>query len=183
MNPENQLLPPGSIKNAAEATIHAGDDMRRKTLDWWDKHRRDFDGPIGLRVLAVIGGFALCVVAVLDLLSFFGILFDLTGKIMHVYLLLGGLCVLCFEAVDLPCSCLTTLREYLEVWARFLTVSGGRGLFYVFLGVFSFACSSWLDKIVGLYMLAVGVVICIQQLVHLQKIKSEDPLGGTTVQP
>lgn len=125
-------------------------------------------GPAGVRVLAFVGAAGSCALSVMYLINLQAVL---EGHIIlytvAVYQLLFALTSVLFEfppewlqhtqaAIKLP---IDSYQDMLIENAKFLSLNGGRGLFYIFQGTLWLAYASLqkpIDLGVGLYLLFIG---------------------------
>ena len=112
-------------------------------------------GDLSIRALALMGGIAMCVTAILGLMGRFVTLHWIRA-IMYVYLIVLGLLVIFLEGkrfAKLP----PTVNEGIRKYAYFLDFIWGRGCLYFFIGSLQMSQASVVDCAVGGYMCIVGV--------------------------
>jgi len=148
-------------QQATQAAKDAGNQLAANTAALWEKHIGKMEGPKPLRVLCLLGGLALFVVSALGILNLPSLLFSPTFFILQMFEGMFGLMTIVIEAHNFPY--LEKFQPVLKEWFKFLTVVGGRGVFYVFQGVLAISLFSLFDLIIGCYMVFVGVT-CI--LIH-----------------
>merc|ERR1712154_469095 len=132
--------------------------------------KRIEQGPTGVRVLAFFGGLGSCINAMLHVLDVVSLL---TGPVLYVvslYQLVFSITTMLFEAPPeyvqstqekCPAIQVDTYQNMLLENAKFLSLSGGRGLFYVFQGTMWLAFASftqWINLFLGLYLAFIGVL-------------------------
>jgi len=122
------------------------------------------EGPVPLRVLCFIGGLATTLVAGVGVVNIFSFLQTPPGYTLQVYEMLFGIACMVVEAKDV--QWFERCRPSTIHWFRFLTVPGGKGVFYLLMGMLGM--SLWRENIfvcvAGMYMTAMG---CICLLVHM----------------
>lgn len=121
-------------------------------------------GPAGVRFLAFIGGivsFGLCVGSLMNPCNMFAAI----SYIMSAYQALFAAATMLFEADPAWVSQITLLSETQDLLmenCKFLTLTGGRGLFYIFQGsLWMVQCAGfgqWHLLAAGLYMIFIGAV-------------------------
>lgn len=114
------------------------------------------DGSMSLRLLALLGGVAMIVVAVLGVLGDL-VMFRWISVIFQIYAFALGILILILES-GRRLSCFVRLEQNLYKNALFLKYVWGRGLLYVFAGTLLFSLGDMLDVIVGVYVAVVGVL-------------------------
>lgn len=132
--------------------------------------KRIEQGPAGVRALAFIGGVASCVNALMALLNIFGILSHIILYTVSVYQLAFSLTTMLFEAKPewiqstqekCPALQVDTYQDMLLENAKFLSLTGGRGLFYMFQGTMWLAFASFSEIVhllLGLYLVFIGIL-------------------------
>lgn len=126
-------------------------------------------GDFSLRLLVLIGGIGLIVSAFIGL--FVDVFYlDFTNVLLEVYTLaLGGIImILESQQIALPPAYLEKLLKY----ALFLKFIWGRGLLYAFAGTLQAAQGSLMDRIVGVYVMILGMVFIILGYRTSQKLAS-----------
>jgi len=132
--------------------------------------KRIEQGPTGVRVLAFVGGVASCVNALLSLLNILGIITHPVLYTVSAYQLFFSLTTMLFEAkpewiVSIQEKCpilmVDSYQDLLLENAKFLSLTGGRGLFYIFQGTMWLAFASltnWINLALGLYLAFIGTI-------------------------
>lgn len=129
-------------------------------------------GPAGIQILCFLAGCLTLVVGIMKLANLFAI-FDPFCLIMNIYTVIFGIVTICVEAdvdrlqetpfLNFFADRVFSTQEYLNVNAKFLTLLGGRGLFYFGVGlVMMLRCTSifCLFFIAGVANIVTGV-LCI----------------------
>eukprot|EP00397_Hematodinium_sp_SG-2012_P035749 GEMP01038501.1.p1 GENE.GEMP01038501.1~~GEMP01038501.1.p1 ORF type:complete len:308 (+),score=64.55 GEMP01038501.1:95-1018(+) len=101
-------------------------------------------GPEGIQILCLLGGCVTFVVGVLNLLDLLEI-FNPFKLLMNIYTVIFGIITICVEAdvdrleetpvLNLVARSVEKVQEYLHENAKFLTLLGGRGIFYIGVGL------------------------------------------------
>eukprot|EP00921_Rhytidocystis_pertsovi_P022812 GHVQ01036360.1.p1 GENE.GHVQ01036360.1~~GHVQ01036360.1.p1 ORF type:complete len:290 (+),score=65.20 GHVQ01036360.1:586-1455(+) len=170
-----------------EAYRHAariGSQLFEKGKGFLSNNRIIGEGPMPLRALCFVGGAAITATSMMYLVFFFHFLTGPAVYILHVYEVLFGITAMVIEAKDM--QFLSRFKAFVEDWLKFITVPGGKGAFYFFIG--SLGVSLFTRNlalfVAGAYMAVMGI-ICV--LVHfgLQRqlkergwIDEEDPHIG-----
>lgn len=127
-------------------------------------------GPAGVRVLAFIASLASCCNAILALLNVFSVFGHIILYMVAFYQFTFAFTTMIFEAkpewvqtVQEKCPCLkvNTYQNVLLENAKFLSLTGGRGMFYIFQGTLWLAFGSFaeiLDLLIGLFLVFVGML-------------------------
>jgi len=130
--------------------------------------KRIEQGPTGVRVLAFIGGVASCINALLALLNILSAFTHIVLYTVSAYQLVFSLTTMLFEAKPewiqstqekCPALAVDSYQDMLLENAKFLSLTGGRGLFYIFQGTMWLAFASitnWINLLVGLYLVFIG---------------------------
>mmetsp|Transcript_5225 Transcript_5225/g.14353 ORF Transcript_5225/g.14353 Transcript_5225/m.14353 type:complete len:149 (-) Transcript_5225:418-864(-) len=96
------------------------------------------------------------ITSLLGMINPFAAVFNAPNYILQTFLGLFGFVTMILEASNIPF--LERLRPHVEEWAKFLTVIGGKGLFYMFQGFLAISLWGLLDVIVGAYMAGLGLL-------------------------
>lgn len=145
-------------------------------------------GPAGISVLCFLGGFFTAVIGALGLLNIGELLNEPFKYILAIYLTGFGVVSFLLEA---DCDRLANLkllsrlaprvhRYQLGVYerAKFLTETGGRGLFYFFIGTLAITqCMKCLTFVVGLWNLLMGS-LCLCMSCGINPFARAPPTGG-----
>jgi len=126
-------------------------------------------GPSGVRVLAFFASVASAANAILSLINIFSALTHVIMYMVSIYQLLFALTTVLFEAKPewiVKAQEITTLpiskyQDMLLENAKFLSLVGGRGLFYIFQGTLWLAMASFTDLLnlaSGLFLIFIGVI-------------------------
>jgi len=121
--------------------------MSVKTGDW------------SLRLLALLGGVALILTAMIEFVSKI-LNLNMLGALIELYIVFLGVIVLVLEGsqISLPPKFLHILHKY----ALFLKYIWGRGLLYFVSGTLLITGMQWMDYVVGGFMCCVGVLyVCV----------------------
>lgn len=127
-------------------------------------------GPAGVRVLAFLGSLASAINAVMSLINVFSVFGHMILYMVSVYQFIFSLTTMIFEAkpewvqkIQQTCPALQvdSYQDLLMENARFLSLSGGRGMFYIFQGTLWLAFASWaefLNFLIGAFLCFIGVL-------------------------
>jgi len=92
--------------------------------------------------------------------------------VINAFILVFSLILVVFEfPKDL--TCLQSLRNWFERWAKAFARLVGRGLFYVFLGTIMITVYGWLGWIIGALLIAVGVISLIIGIMLSMKLRDK----------
>lgn len=132
--------------------------------------RNSFEtGNFSLRLLVQIGALALIIFSALGIFN--NILhFKFAKSVSEVFTLCLGIIMMILESrlLSLP----PTFTQNLLKYALFLKYVWGRGLLYTFAGTLQAIQGSFFDVIVGLYVMAVGVIFILLGYRTAQKLKA-----------
>jgi len=133
-----------------------------------DAIRKELEGPMALRVICGLAGLALTVCSVLGMLNIPALVTHPARFLLQIYEAIFGLVICGVELKDVPCH--GAVRDLSNKWFPFLTIVGGKGLFYIFVGSLgaAFGMINLLVFIPAMAVLACGVVLV---LFHFGKCK------------
>jgi len=125
-------------------------------------------GPSGVRMLCFLGGCVTTVISFLNFLNIFALLLEPISFVLNAYTLIFGIITICIEAdadqlEAFPVFCFVAGRvsktqEWLHENSKFLTLLGGRGIFYIMVGMVLWSESSIFFLVAGLANTINGVL-------------------------
>lgn len=132
-------------------------------------------GPGGIQVLCFMCGCCTTVVGAFNLLSFFNLIFAPFDFILSLYCFIFGVITICVEAdpdtmeqipiMNFMAPKVLNAQQWLNVNAKFLTLLGGRGLFYIMIGLVMIAqCLVCPFAIAGFTNIGLGVLSLLMYL-------------------
>lgn len=126
-------------------------------------------GPTGISVLCVIGGLLTVVSSILGLINIFAAALSPINYLVNVYTLMFGFMIIFLEAEPERMKQSLILGRCVGItgWGRntvleyfkFATSLWGRGLFYIFVGSFGLIQWTFFSVIIGIWMIACGVLL------------------------
>eukprot|EP00920_Eleutheroschizon_duboscqi_P038086 GHVT01091067.1.p1 GENE.GHVT01091067.1~~GHVT01091067.1.p1 ORF type:complete len:174 (-),score=20.52 GHVT01091067.1:205-726(-) len=135
--PQGGPSPPADLPTAARE--HLGEFTNRLSSQLLEGGNRLLhqaqkigEGPLPVRALCFMGGLALVVTSLLTIINVFSVVTKPASYILQVYMCIFGLMTMVVEAKDF--YFLDRLKPFWYEWCKFLTVPGGKGAFYLFIG-------------------------------------------------
>lgn len=127
------------------------------------------EGPLSFRVLAFLGGVAIIITSVLDLL---GEIFHLSviKAVVSVYTFIFGVFICILEGRTFVPETLKYQRKIVSL-AKFLKFVWGRGIFYFFAGSLHFSQMGFLNMVSGGFVCFVGIISIITGWSTASKLK------------
>eukprot|EP00612_Vaucheria_litorea_P002777 CAMPEP_0171458924 /NCGR_PEP_ID=MMETSP0945-20130129/4408_1 /TAXON_ID=109269 /ORGANISM="Vaucheria litorea, Strain CCMP2940" /LENGTH=299 /DNA_ID=CAMNT_0011984829 /DNA_START=88 /DNA_END=987 /DNA_ORIENTATION=+ len=124
---------------------------------------------IPLRTLAAIGGVAMVTISVLSFLGYFFTLSILLA-VFQAYQIAFGLLIFALETRSFFHTLLKKMRvfEYFKI----LSVSWGRGIFYIYCGSLILGAWNLVNILLGVYLIIVGLLFVIFGVNTVSKLKS-----------
>eukprot|EP00919_Chromeraceae_sp_WS-2016_P050942 GHVR01120718.1.p1 GENE.GHVR01120718.1~~GHVR01120718.1.p1 ORF type:complete len:208 (+),score=38.37 GHVR01120718.1:154-777(+) len=160
------------IEQAKEITHNASDSIG----NIWAKHKHRLKGPASLRAFAFSGGVVIVLlffIGILGILSFLNKLLNPRDIILDLYILLFGFITIFLECQDVELPFLAKVQPFLAEWFKFTTVVGGRGAFYILLGIMDTMNTTWFDVAAGVYMIVLGVMFILWHIKIHYDVKNE----------
>lgn len=148
------LLAKSAIENATNqgvAALREQAGSKIKEISQWVKR-----GDKTLNTLCILGGAALVAAGFLGLLNFLNPL----ALVVNFYNCVFGLVIIILELQyhSLGRNCLSSPRKYVEENVKFLSTSGGRGMFYLYVGSVNLAMWTFFGFLIGGAMCGLGVM-------------------------
>lgn len=112
------------------------------------------DGPMSFRMLALCGGGTMAVLGFLGVISS---LLNPFSAVVSLYFLFFGCVIVMLEAKNKFYP--EKIRTIVVAEFKFLMYLNGRGAFYVFVGTLLMSQSSFIESLLGLYMVIVGCIM------------------------
>lgn len=145
-----------SVLNSQNAA-HASDFARQRAAEFRQNLN---EGSWSLRLLALLGALAMMVLSVLGFMADF-VRINWISALFGVYCFLLAIVIIILEYGQ-ELMCFKGLEMSLFKYALFLKFVWGRGLLYFVAGTIELSQRNFLDVIVGIYMMLVGMVyICV----------------------
>jgi hypothetical protein len=155
-----------------------------------DFMKRIEQGPAGVRVLAFVGSLASFVIGCMSFFNVFSIFHHPVLYTVSAYQMVFSLTTIIFEAqpewieaIQDKCPALQVdnYQNMLLENAKFLSLNGGRGMFYVFQGTMWLAFASLTDLpnlAIGLYMAFIGILHVLMHFEVMPQIVAEKMRAG-----
>eukprot|EP00919_Chromeraceae_sp_WS-2016_P033997 GHVR01080524.1.p1 GENE.GHVR01080524.1~~GHVR01080524.1.p1 ORF type:complete len:223 (+),score=21.92 GHVR01080524.1:557-1225(+) len=152
-------------------------DRQESVEGFYDTHRMTMHGPLVLRLFAILGMLCLLGVSIFNMFNLSELINQINTFVLHIYLAFFSVCMSLVELKGVSHAdhgCLHPWRNHLEQWAKFLTVLGGRGGTYIFVGVLSITLWGLADIIIGAYILLIGIVCCTVHCALVRQLKNQE---------
>eukprot|EP01071_Lankesteria_metandrocarpae_P003857 Lankesteria_metandrocarpae@DN3220_c0_g1_i3.p1 len=132
--------------------------------------RKELEGPMPLRAMCGFAGFALTVCACLGMLNLPAMVTHPARFLLQIYEAVFGLVICGVELKD--ASTLSGVREIAYKWMPFLSVVGGKGAFYIFVGSLgaAFGFINMLIFVPAMVVLACGVILVLYHFGHCRQL-------------
>ena len=126
-------------------------------------------GDFSLRLLVLLGGAGVIISSAIGFISH-AIFLNFTGTLVELYTFAFGCIIMVLESRQL--SLPQVYMEKVLKYALFLKFIWGRGVLYSLAGTLQATQGSLMDLIVGLYVMAVGLVFIVLGYITAQKLAS-----------